>query len=164
MNIDESESGDDSLRISYFANGMAMLIGVRVGMKGEDAPSSVEVDDFRAQVESLLIANRRSFFSYLYRSMDLAIRSPIEGWYEPCLRRSAIQLVLDDYPKAAEVLDSEDRETVEEIDEWLRDRAPEISRLPDSVIPHEMPASHWWWRLPSMSAKSDTPDVGLEQF
>ncbi|MGW4535420.1 hypothetical protein ACWEOI_31160 [Nocardia sp. NPDC004340] len=54
----------------------------------------------------------------------LVISIAIDGWYEPSLRRSAIQLLLDDYPGMADGFDMENRESVEEIDETLRDRAP----------------------------------------
>ncbi|WP_282782456.1 MULTISPECIES: hypothetical protein [unclassified Nocardia] len=152
--IDESGSEEDSLRTSLFANAMSMLIGVNAGIVRNELSSPDDFNRFRSQVASLMSRSSRSLFSYLYMSMDYAIRARVDGWHEPCVRRSAIQLLIDDYPPSAEVFDSEDRETVEEMDEWLRDRAPDIAPLPSRLIPEGIPSSHWWWRLPS--AEPDT--------
>ncbi|MFI9509692.1 hypothetical protein [Nocardia sp. NPDC052566] len=147
--IDASNSGENAIRITLFADAMTALVGVHIGMSAGFAPSSSELDSFRFKVAALVQANSRSLFSYVHRSVDSAIRSRVDGWYDPCLRRSAIQILLDEFPGAADAFDQEDRESIEEMDEWLRDRAPDILSLPERIIPTGLPASHWWWRLPA---------------
>ncbi|WP_157535091.1 hypothetical protein [Nocardia inohanensis] len=129
---------------------MTSIVGVQVGLATKaNPPSKDELEAFRRDVSDLMIANGRSLYSYIDRGLDYAIRSRIDGWYEPSIHRSAIQLLIDDYPGGSSVFDEEALDLLDEMDEMLNDRAPDVPPLPESIIPPGMPESHWWWHLPS---------------
>ena len=59
-----------------------------------------------------------------------------------CQRRSAIQIVLDDYPRLASEISSE---ILAHVDTELR-RVCELYPVSDpDAAPHGITASHWWW-------------------
>ncbi|MFI9508441.1 hypothetical protein [Nocardia sp. NPDC052566] len=130
-----------------FAEAMEDLLIVHIGLAREQASVNEEdLNIFRTEVSSLVRANNQGWFSYVYDSLNRAINSELNGWKDPCMRRSVIQFLSDCYP---DVVDGEDREYVDEMDDWLRERAPRIRPAPPRTIPHGIPESHWWWRLPS---------------
>lgn len=131
----------DELRHALFAEAMASLVGAHCGMTADEAAQFRSTDD-HATINSL-VANSRTSSGYVCGGSSYATRGEIDGWYEPCLRRSAIQFLLDEYPAAAAVLDIDD---IEEMDEALRERP--LEPLLDHAIPTGTPDSHWWWRLP----------------
>jgi hypothetical protein len=70
-------------------------------------------------------------------------------WYELSIRRSAIQLAIDEYP-GPPVADQIKPEDVEELDAELRrvGQFDEQGPVDPAYIPHGLPASHWWWHYP----------------
>lgn len=68
-------------------------------------------------------------------------------WFEPSLRRSALQLLCDQYP--VNQLSEDDGEDLGEIDQTLREVAPDIEPMTEEDIPTGLPESHWRWWLPS---------------
>ncbi|MEV6103048.1 hypothetical protein [Nocardia sp. NPDC051981] len=134
----------DGLRCSLFAEAMASLVGAYCGMTGDEASRFPSPDD-HATVSSL-VADSRSLGGYVYGALNYAIRCQTDGWYEPCLRRSAIQFLLDEHPAVLEVIDRED---IDEMDEALRERALEVEPVPERALPTGLPDNHWWWRLPA---------------
>jgi hypothetical protein len=69
-------------------------------------------------------------------------------WYELCMRRSAIQLLIDEYagtPVAA-LIDPAD---VAALDVELRRVGKEYGPVPDPFVPKGLPDSHWWWFFPA---------------
>ncbi|WP_330185013.1 hypothetical protein OHB26_16360 [Nocardia sp. NBC_01503] len=136
-------------REAAFARGMACLVEIEGSL---ERPGG-ELSEFRRQVAVLVAANTRGLFPYVFDSLHAAIKSIDDGWYDPCLRRSALQLFRENYPGAGELFDA-DRditESVVEMDEWLRERAPDVEPLLEGRIPDGLPDGHWWWRLPDHS-------------
>jgi hypothetical protein len=129
-----------------FDRAMWMLIGVQHGLVHGDAVDSADLARFRARVVELVEINGVELWTYIGSALDSALRSPSCGWYRPCVRRSAIQFFLDDYPGAADVPSAEDRELLDEMDEVLRAYGPGVEALREEDIPRWAPDRHWWWR------------------
>lgn len=72
-----------------------------------------------------------------------------DEWNKLCLRRSAIQTLIDDYagtPIAALI----DPAEVAELDEEMRRVGNEYGPVPNPFVPKGIPESHWWWSYPSL--------------
>ncbi|MFR9750535.1 hypothetical protein ACL02S_05815 [Nocardia sp. 004] len=151
LELDRSASSDHDLRIQYFTDAMHGLIRVHVGLSscGSVQSTDSQLKEFRSRVVELISLNSRTLHQYIYISWNLTNQSLFEGWWESCIRRSEIALLLDEYPGAADVLGQENMEMVEEMDEVLRDNGPDVPPLRHQDIPSGLPDTHWWWRLPS---------------
>lgn len=67
-----------------------------------------------------------------------------------CWRRSAIQILLDEYADTA-VASTIDLDSVDELDGELRRLGLDAPPVPRDEIPN-VPHSHWWWRYPETAA------------
>ncbi|MFB7719319.1 hypothetical protein [Nocardia sp. NPDC056100] len=76
----------------------------------------------------------------------------IDGRDQACIRRTAVQLLFDDYPGSSNIFTDEYRSLIDEMDEILMTGASEVDPLLEILIPNHVPASHWWWRLPASAA------------
>ncbi|MFB7722269.1 hypothetical protein [Nocardia sp. NPDC056100] len=153
LELNNTRPEDARAREAAFARGMAGVVRTEGGIaESSEFPELVE---FRERVVALVAANTRGLFPYVFDSLHAAINSIDDGWYDACFRRSALQLFRDRYPGAGELFDADRdiRESLVEMDEWLRDRAPDVDLLTDGDIPGGMPDSHWWWRLPVDSGR-----------
>ncbi|MET8778852.1 hypothetical protein ABZV58_27935 [Nocardia sp. NPDC004654] len=136
-------------RTAGFADTMAALVGVHAGLCGDDAPTPQELADFEIAVAALLQEDQPALSLYIGETLTETFRARSGGWFEPSLRRSALQLLCDQYPGVANRLSEDNREDLAEIDQTLREVAPDIEPLAEEEIPTGLPESHWWWRLPS---------------
>jgi len=70
------------------------------------------------------------------------------GWYDFCLRRSELELLLTDYADspAVQAIVADDVERADR--ELRRVGAEQTEPLPARLVPAGLPASHWWWRHP----------------
>lgn len=133
---------------SYFANALYGLIALE-STKGAGIVASPEnTSRFREAMSAALVEQERNFVAFCGDTYDAALNSANGEWYEACLGRSVLQIVLDDFQGMAAV-DLVDLEDVEEVDDLLRAAASDAAPLADFLIPPGMPADHWWWMLPS---------------
>jgi hypothetical protein len=103
---------------------------------------------FRARSAELLEQLGGHTANVVTDAEDLAGRA-VEGdaWSRLSMLRSAIQSLLDDYAGTGvpALIDPAD---VAELDERLRELAPEQHPVPQEDMPRGLPVSHWWWTLP----------------
>jgi hypothetical protein len=71
-------------------------------------------------------------------------------WYELCMRRSVIQVLLDDCT-GTPVAESIDPVEVAELDVELRRVGMDQGPVPEQFVPKGLPDSHWWWKYPPPS-------------
>lgn len=131
---------------AIFSDAMRWLFGVRIA--SGNSMSEEELIEFKSRVVQLIGTEPDNLFRYIYDSFDCVWSSPNDGWDDACMRRSAIQLLLDEFPGGGALFSTEDRELLDEIDEAFYERVRFVHPLPDDDIPPGLPESHWWWRLP----------------
>lgn len=131
----------------YLYHAMMGLVGLydREAETGPAAPDAMRA--FRAQSGELLERLGRRTNHFVIDALGLAQSSRDEGWAELCMSRSAIQSLLDDYPGTG-VAALVDQDELEELDERLREIAPDQTPVPEADQPRGLPADHWWWPLP----------------
>ncbi|WP_227984236.1 hypothetical protein [Nocardia spumae] len=151
--IFQSDGVKNTRRITYFVRAMVMLTGAESQIPRDSQLSDGQIFSYRHQVSQLVQANAATFKNFLFEVFDRTSRAITDGWRTPCLYRSAIQFLQDNFKGIDLVLDDEDREFIDEIDEIFEELATSIEPLPASMIPPGIPDSHWWWRLPSATPK-----------
>ncbi|MFE2956597.1 hypothetical protein [Nocardia tengchongensis] len=142
----EDGTGRWTRDFSSFRAGMAGLIAVQAGIFSGETVDAQQLIDFRAGVVKLLRRNEDNLWSYLCHALDSVLASAEYGWYEPSMYRSVIQILMDEYPGGAAIFEDEDREYVDEMDEFMRVRGPLTEAISEEQIPRWVPESHWWWR------------------
>ncbi|MEV0342670.1 hypothetical protein AB0H49_26945 [Nocardia sp. NPDC050713] len=115
----------------------------------DDAPTPEELADFEGAVAALLQESQSALSLYIGETLTETFRVRSGGWFEPSLRRSALQLLCDQYPDVANRLSEDNREDLAEIDQTLREVAPDIEPMTEEDIPTGLPGGHWRWWLPS---------------
>ncbi|WP_433600320.1 hypothetical protein ACQPXH_00155 [Nocardia sp. CA-135953] len=138
-----ADSGSErhlSTRWGTFENAMSELIGVQVG--GGDPVSDTELAEFRSEVISRIDADRHAFSVCIGHALDSAVTG---RWEEAFIRRSAIQLLLDDYPGSSDLLYDQNLDELKEMDEILRSSAEYADDVPDYPMLRGLPPTHWWW-------------------
>ncbi|WP_278266242.1 hypothetical protein [Nocardia sp. AG03] len=147
-NLDSSRQSIDNnaTRDSFFEYALLDLASIHFRFTNDSHLVDAEVEDARVRIATQISENPQAMFAFVYKSLDLAISAEVDGWFEPCLRRSIFQFLIDYYDGA---VDGEDMEYIEEMDEWLRDRAPWVNPLLPGALPTSIPVGHWWWLLPT---------------
>lgn len=97
---------------AIFSDAMRWLFGVRIA--SGHSMSEEELIEFKSRVVQLIGAEPDNLFRYIYDSFDCVWSSPNDGWDDACMRRSAIQLLLDEFPGGAALFSTEDR------DYWMK--------------------------------------------
>lgn len=131
---------------AIFSDAMQLLFGVRIA--SGNPISEEELIEFKFLVVQLIGAEPDNLFRYIYDSFDCVWSSPDDGWDAAGMRRSAIQLLFDEFPGGVALFSTEGRELLDEIDEAFCERVRFVPPMPDDDIPPDLPESHWWWRLP----------------
>lgn len=107
------------------------------------------LQQFRA--ESAAALSRTNLVpAYVLKAQFLADSANDNQWYELAMRRSAIQLLIDDYHDTP-VAPLVDLEEVAQLDEELRSLGQHDEQGPvdERAIPRGLPDTHWWWRYPN---------------
>ncbi|RCV49120.1 hypothetical protein [Marinitenerispora sediminis] len=105
---------------------------------------------FKKQVVQLLKTdqNGHGLTMYVFHCFNYAGRGRLDGFEEACHRRSAVQLLNDEYAPWSELFIPDDLEVIEEIDELLEEASDDAPPVPEPGIPGWVPDTHWWWRAP----------------
>ena len=142
---------DDALRVDRLTSAMANLVGLGVRLHREPDADWVEneMPAFRARARGLLAAHRPILSGYLARMETSIWENNLDGWYDASIRRSAVQIVMDEFEGG------DDRPLIEahriaEADAEMRESAPEMEPMPPEAIP-DLPPTHWWWRVPDVT-------------
>ncbi len=107
--------------------------------------------DFQGKASKLLrtLENKSAFQIYLSNFDVYAHRSMTDGFYRSCSMRSKIQVIVEEFVDFADLVPEEDADHLEYIDDLYKDFADDIPPIPHDKIPSWVPASHWWWRVPT---------------
>lgn len=113
--------------------------------------------EYFALVRDTLRRERPILAAYLAR-IDLQLwRRKRDGWYNACVGRSVLQVIVEQVDDGTEAPLVESRQ-LEELDAEMQEIGPSINALPPDVIPAGMPNSHWWWFLPAGPMQDDSED------
>ncbi|HMF39842.1 MAG TPA: hypothetical protein VKQ32_04055 [Polyangia bacterium] len=104
---------------------------------------------FRSEATDAMAHLDRQIAAFI---LDVAMRvdheaRELDDWYEICMRRSVLQLLLDDYPQtpALAMVDATD---MIGFDDHTRETGRAHGPIPEALIPMGLPDTHWWWRYP----------------
>lgn len=84
---------------------------------------------------------------YVFFTLCDAENAREDDYYPLCKRRSAIQVLLDDYAGAP--LADVGPTTVANLDVEMRRLGEQYGPVPATFVPAGLPATHWWWRFPT---------------
>ncbi|MFC7329197.1 hypothetical protein [Marinactinospora rubrisoli] len=106
--------------------------------------------EFKEQVVRLLNSGRNpaGLSIYTFDCFNYAMRGRLDGFSRACHRRSALQLLNDEYTPWSELLIPDDLDEIMEIDETLEEVSDDAPPVPEAAIPSWVPDTHWWWRAP----------------
>jgi hypothetical protein len=127
-----------------FDDAMHSILGVFVARGRGDELSPEEFARFRAAVrDGTDMAEFRGFLGLTF-TYTMQVRTDVDMVYRVAWRRSAAQFLIDE---VGVVPDATATETLDDIDDELREAAPDVDVLPAKDVPPGIPESHWWWRL-----------------
>lgn len=133
-----------------FRDALAYLVGLHGRIAKADLKESEVLKKFREESCAELVKFENKLRAYSDITLFMAEGANENEWYELCLRRSVIQILLDDYMETpvAEFINLDD---VSDLDIELRRVGLEQGPIPEEFIPNGLPESHWWWHYPKES-------------
>jgi len=149
--------GDGPIESAYFGRALIGLVGIRHAQAVFGAVSAERMQQFRSQSLSYLLEQSTRVHLYLDESRSLAEFAVDNDWDELCMRRSAIQFLLEDYA-GTPVADWIDPGELAELDEEMRRVGDEQGPVDPRWTPQGMPPSHWWWRYPEDEGSANPPN------
>lgn len=147
----DAQSADDSTgRAAAVDDAVIAVLAVWL-LAQEAEPVARMLPNFLSHVHEVLAARRPALAAWL-ATLDIALwQRDRNGWYQVCLGRSAIEVLVAGRPEDPLVA----ADLVAELDEEMRQIGPGLGALPPEVIPRAIPASHWWWTLPQGKDEDD---------
>jgi len=136
-----------------FDDAMAALVGIYDRQAVHGAVDPAAMARFRRESAEILAGFGERVTRYVTDTLDDVEDADPCDWGRLSLRRSSIQLLVDDYPGsvvAALALEGD----LPELDEELRRFAPAKAPVPERAIPRGLPDGHWWWRLPDQPTET----------
>jgi hypothetical protein len=122
-----------------------------VGLYDREAEAGSEIPPDLEQRKKAFCARLMDFTlplkTYTALVICLGEENDPRHWYEMCIRRSVIQLLLDD-ASCSNVAELINPSEVAELDQLMRQMASEFEIELNELPPQGLPYSHWWWRLP----------------
>ena len=133
-----------------FRDALVCLVGLHDRLAKADFKESDVLKQFREESCAELVKFEKKLRAYSDITLFMAEGANENEWYELCMRRSIIQLLLDDYrgTPVAEFIDLDD---VSDLDIELRRVGLEQGPIPEEFIPNGLPENHWWWHYPEES-------------
>jgi hypothetical protein len=134
---------------ALFRQAMIEILGLHDAIEGTTTMQPAQLEQFRGELSSLLLKFERKIGNYAYAALCKAEVAENSGdWLELCMRRSAIQLLLDGCAGTA-VAKLIDRTDLAELDTEMRRVGEEQGPLPFERAPKVKLDAHWWWRYPT---------------
>ena len=118
---------------------MAMVLGATV--VGFDPDGAREQ---RIRIAEAVAARRGELAAYVADAETYALAVRAHGPWAACLYRSALEALFEGF-LGGTAFSLIDMDEVEEIDEELRDAAPDVDPVPPGAVPAGIPSHHWWW-------------------
>lgn len=131
-----------------FERAMEQLVLICHYQAVQGALPAEKLAEFR-RASAPLLATPPHLDAYILRTRFHAEGANENEWYVLSMRRSAIQLAIDDYP-GPPVADEISAEDIEALDQELRQlgQHDEQGPIDPAYIPQGLPDSHWWWHYP----------------
>lgn len=120
---------------------MSMVLGTAVAGRGQ---GPVGTEEQRIRLAELVAARRGELGAYVSTAASYALAVRANGPLPACLYRSALEALFEGFLGGA-AFSLVDMDEIEEIDEELRDAAPEVDPVPPAAVPAGIPPHHWWW-------------------
>ncbi|HNQ03532.1 MAG TPA: hypothetical protein PKH69_02865 [Thiobacillaceae bacterium] len=139
---------DGTARRTHFHDALVAMVGLYEHGARTGAPSPARLAAFRRDCAAALdgLADLPDLLSgYVADARGLAETPNGDVWPRLCMRRSALQILLDDYPGAAAAID---RTGLAELDAAMYHMGGARGPLPAAAVPSGLPPGHWWWRHP----------------
>jgi hypothetical protein len=146
---------------SYFRDALISLVRLYDSIAQTSPVAPERLQRFRRESGESLASFGNKITAYVQRAIILAEGANDDEWYELCMRRSAIQSLLDDYtglPVAALV----DPSDVLDLDAEMRRVGAEQGPVPEAFVPKGLPESHWWWRYPQPSGPTQAEPIDAD--
>ncbi|MFF2325505.1 MULTISPECIES: hypothetical protein [unclassified Streptomyces] len=142
------DSLDDKEAEGVLFESMKLLTGLAICLNRE--PDAVwvaeEMPRLRQGVRAIFTHRKTLLYKYLISIEPLLWGATQDDWYQACIRRSAIQVFIDEIDQDVDhaILN---RDFVDECDDEFREAASDAEQLPPSAIP-DISLTHWWWTAP----------------
>ena len=154
---DAKDLAEPASASACFSRALYGLIGLE-GSKSAGLVAPPEATNrFRDAVSTALVDQTEHLQEFYSDTFVFALNSANGEWYEACLNRSVLQILMDDFEDTA-AANLIGRQDIEDIDELLREAAPQAAPLEDVLLPPGMPPHHWWWTAPSGSPVEPDPE------
>lgn len=139
---------DPAISEVEFRRAMRSLVLLQHAQAVHGALPPAQLAQFRRDSAPFL-ATSTQLAAFILRAQFLAEGANDNQWYELAMRRSAIQIAIDDYP-GSPVADVILKDDVEDLDRELRQlgQNDEQGPIDPAYIPQGLPDSHWWWHYP----------------
>ncbi len=129
-----------------FRDALICLVGLHDRQAETALVDEQVLRQFRRESCEALMKFEKKLRAYSDLTLFIAEGANDGEWYALCMRRSVIQLLLDDYA-GTPVADFIDVLDVAELDVEMRRVGQEQGPVPKSFEPRGLPESHWWWRF-----------------
>jgi hypothetical protein len=132
----------------YFHRALICLVGLHDRLVIAGAVDPARLAQFRHDSAAALTSFDGQIAAYVQETIAIAEDASEGEWLKLCYRRSAIQVVREDYagsPAAAWI----DEADLRALDRELERVGGEHGPVPERLVPRGLPTSHWWWRYPA---------------
>lgn len=148
-NMYTSNTGSPNADLA-FRDALICLVGLHDRMAETGLTNNDVLQQFREESCAELVKFEKKLRAYSGITLFMAEGANEDELYELCIRRSIIQIFLDDYTETpvAEFVDLED---INDLDIELRRVGLEQGPIPEEFIPNGLTESHWWWHYPEKS-------------
>lgn len=132
-----------------FDEAVRYLIGLYDSMADEhsDFKNSTELRVFYKESSKELITLWRDLNAFADITCFMAEGANDNEWYELCIRRSILYILVNDY-KDTEVMKYIELNDIEELDIELKRVGLEQGPIREDFIPRGLSKEHWWWYYP----------------
>ncbi|WP_049569758.1 hypothetical protein [Nocardiopsis sp. SBT366] len=93
--------------------------------------------------------NRHGFLVHEGECEIYGLRCRGDGFSTFCFLRSEIQIIIDEFVPYADLVHPEDVDSLDILDDVIRESVDDIVPLDPGEAPSWVPESHWWWRAPT---------------
>lgn len=138
-----------------FRQALICLVGLSDRLAQAGAVETQRLQQFWHDACDALIGFSNNVAVYPQRALILAEGANDDEWYELCMRRSVIQLLIEHCDGIA-VGALIDPAGVAALDTELRRVGQEQGPVPEPFVPQGLPDSHWWWRYPHPAGGATT--------
>lgn len=136
-----------------FRQALICLVGLSDRQAYVGAPDPQQLREFWQNFCEALLTFGNKVAAYILKAIFLAEGANEDEWYELCMRRTVIQLLISNCSETA-ISNQIDLADVADLDVELLKVGKEQGPIPEPFIPKGLPDSYWWWHYPDPSEES----------